>query len=127
MRQAEEGFLNAHRMFEERNVDPSNLYRSVKEYGMILVRLKNYETKPEWFAKCVAEEEAAHKRLDLDLAKLKRDAQALKSAGSLAEARQVLSQILDMVPNRDDHDVARWAHQEAVQLDIKLYQLRNRR
>ncbi len=127
MRQAEEGFLNAHRMFEERNVDPANLYRSVKGYGMVLVRLKNYEVKPEWFAKCVAEEDSARKRLDADLAKLKRDAQALKTAGSLAEARQVLSQILDMVPNRDDHDIARWAHQEAVQLDIKLYQMRNRR
>ena len=127
MRQAEEGFLNAHRMYEERNVDPANLYKSVKEYGMVLVRLKNYEAKPEWFAKCVAEEENARKRLDADLAKLKRDAQALKSANSLAEARQVLSQILDMIPNRDDHDVARWAHQEAVRLDIKLFQTRNRR
>ena len=127
MRQAEEDFANAHRMYEEYKVDPSNLYRAVKNYGLILVRLKNYETKPEWYGKCVAEEAAARKFLDDELAKRKRDAQTLITAGNLAEACQILAQIRDMVPNRDDHDIARWANGESVRLEIRMLQQNNRR
>jgi tetratricopeptide (TPR) repeat protein len=118
---AEESYLNARRYYEERNVDPPNLYRAVKEYRLVLARLKNYETKPDWYAKAQAESDTAQKLLESELTKRKLDAQTLKSAGRPDEARQILAQILEMVKDYEENDIARWAHDEAVKLDFESY------
>ncbi len=118
---AEESYLNARRYYDERNVDPPNLFRAVKEFRLVLARLKNYETKPEWYAKAQAESDTAQKLLDSELTKRKLDAQTLRSAGRREEARQLLGQILQMIPNYEEHDISRWAHEEAIRLDFEMY------
>lgn len=126
MRLSQEDYANAKRLFDERTVDPGNLYRAVKLYRQVLERLKRYDDKPDWFAKAHDELAAAEQSLDTELSELLRNALTLKSAGNLEDARQALLAIRAMVPDWD-HEVARKARQNLLAIEQMLTQKQKKR
>ncbi len=127
MRLAEENYLNARRLYDEQNIDSANLCAAVKEYTLVLARLKNYDRKPAWYAECQTRADGAQKEFDAKVTKLRRDAQTLRSAGRLPEARQTLKQLLEVFANNwEGNSDATWAHEALVRIDIELAQKKNR-
>lgn len=126
IKQAQEEYLNARRLFEERTVDPANLYRATRAYHQVVERLSKFENRPEWYATALAESEKVRNALDTELAKLLRDAAVLKSAGNLEEAKGQFEMVLAMVPDRD-HEAAVQARQELLRVNQLLQGKQKRR
>lgn len=116
LKAAEEEYLAARRLYEERTVDLANLYRASRAYQQVVERLAKFDEKPEWYATARQEAELTHKMLETELERILRDAAMLKSAGNLEDARRLLGNVLAMVPDRE-HEAARQARQEILRLN----------
>jgi hypothetical protein len=89
-------------LFEQRAVEPSNLYEAVRAFAACLANLDSLDPKPELFDRAVERHAEAAKLLDDTIAELEKSAAIATNTKDWSAAAAALSEILEYVPERTD-------------------------
>ena len=89
-------------LFEQRAVEPANLYEAVQAFAACLANLDSLDPKPELFDRAVERHAEAAKLLDDTIAELEKSAAIATNTKDWSAAAAALSEILEYVPERTD-------------------------
>jgi Inner membrane component of T3SS, cytoplasmic domain len=102
IKEADEAFLRANQLFEQRDVDFPNLYNAIKAYQLVQVDLEAIEPKPANFTVAVKNEDTAKKMLEERINNLRFNAEQAMKLADWPRAQACLSEIMARVPDRED-------------------------
>jgi hypothetical protein len=99
---AQDEYLQAKKLYAERDHKHENLFNAIKFYKRALTNLRSIEAKPPFFNECVANSAMCEKELDAEYKELKFEADRCRRVKEWESAADHLRVIRQMIPDRGD-------------------------